>query len=424
MDARSLFRTAGDTPHFVVSEGGQIVEPPFVPYKRQLITAWSGMQNSAPIGMQSGGAYTLNQGRTRGQIGNANCRDIAFHDMQAYMTPGSGLIVDGPPNGATIRRAIEVGTTTTLGLYGGSSAGVLMSPGGRAVSDILNMTLAAESQPYFRFTRAVPTPASDTLSGFNMNAPGSQGFRTIGGSQLGGNGTMNNSGSGSGPALWPWMVSGIPDVMMSAFRVIGDSIAQYLNDTNTSTTGGYIKRGMASVGGHPAVWQYVVIDGNRQAQMIPSVSPQALLDLEYMSHVIMECITNDIAAGTDFATIQQRFISFATQVKTTLGPYDLPVMMIAMCCLNRSGFTGAMNTIKNQYNDWILAGAIWNGRRYCDYAIDMRPYQGDPALYSDGTHPRTADHIAMSIPFAEALVPCMNPRWRPIGYDNFITVPL
>ncbi|QIG71421.1 SGNH/GDSL hydrolase family protein [Rhizobium phage RHph_TM39] len=390
------------------------------PTKRQLVASWCATPNLAPSLMASGGSYTANQVRNAHKIGRANIKDLRIQDIQARLTPGSGAEVASPAATSIWRRAIEIGSTTYPATYSGAISKDLVSGGLIETDNIVGAFALANSQIFTRGTRTVKNattgvfdPALDNINGVNMVGPSSQGFRTVGGAQVNSVGAMNASGSGGGNAVWPWMITGIPDVPMAACRVIGDSIAQYLNDTNTGTTGGYIKRGLNNINGETFVWQFAAVDANKMQLQTPALAPLQWVNLDLLTCVILQCITNDIAANRTLAAIKADFISIATAVKNTIGPYGLPLLMVAVCCLNRGTFTGAQNTVKNDYNNWILSGA--DG--YCDVAIDMRPYQGDPNSYpSDTIHPGQTDHANMAPYFAAAMAPMLDPYWVPPNY--------
>ncbi|WP_210258856.1 hypothetical protein [Rhizobium sp. WYCCWR 11152] len=387
------------------------------PTQRQLIASFTSVPNLAPITMNSGGSYTVNQMRVGHDVGRANCRNIRIQDVQFRVNPGAGTELSTPVATSTWRRALEIGSTTYVATYDGGAATKDLVAGGLIETDTIPTAVAAaNSRIFVRGVRTVVDPTTGQINGVNMNAPASQGFRTVGGNQIAGNGAMNNSGSGGGNVVWPYLITGIPDIPMACGKVVGDSIGQYLNDTNTSTTGGFIKRGLQNVNGEVIPWQFQGVDANKMQLQTPTLAPLQQQGLELLTFVIMQCITNDINANHTLAQVKADFIEIATRVKTTIGPYGLPVLMIGLACLNRGPFTGAQNTVKNDYNNWLGAGA--DG--YCDVYIDLRPYQGDTALYTDGIHPRSADHIAMATPFAAAMAPMLDPYYRPPGYVSLV----
>lgn len=404
--------------------GGGVVHP--APTQRQLIASFCAEPNLAPTLMAAGGSYTANQIRNGHVIGPANCRDPIIHDIQIRINSGGGAEVSSPAATSIWRRALEQGATTTPATYDAGAISKDMLAGGKIATDIIPVPgnlLAAGSSIFTRATRTVKNagtgvfdPALDNINGMNMNGPSSQGFRTVGGAQVNGNGAMNASGSGGGNTCWPWMISGIPDVPMAAGRVVGDSIAQYLNDTNTSTTGGYIKRALNNVNGVVMPWMFCALDANKMQNNTPALAPLQWTDIEYLTWLMMQCSTNDVAASRSLVQMQTDFIACSTKTKTTIGPYGLPVLMLASCCLNRGTFTGAMNTVKSDFNTWLLAGA----GGYCDGAYDGRPYQGDPAGYSDNIHPTTTDHINMAGPLATFMTPFLDPYYRPPGYVSMV----
>jgi hypothetical protein len=200
---------------------------------------------------------------------------------------------------------------------------------------------------------------------------------------------------------------------MAACKAIIDSIGQYLYDSNTATSQGMIARALQNVAGEVIPWQKQGVDANKMTLQTPTAAPLQQNGLELLTFVIEQCATNDIAASRSLAQLQADFIAISTVVKNTIGPYGNPVLMVGLACLNRGTFTGAMNTVKNAYNDWLAAGA--DG--YCDVYIDLRPSQGDPATYPNDTiHPGPTNHANMAVDLAAALVPLLDPFWVPLNY--------
>jgi hypothetical protein len=403
------------------SSGAGVVHP--TPTQRQLIASFNGVPNLAVTAMQSGGAYTANQGRVGHDVGRGGVQanSVRVQDVQFLVTPGTGIEASSPAaagSDSIWRRAIEISTTTYVATYAGSAQSAAMPAGGNIeTDDITHPAITAGTRIFTRFVRNLSDPTTGFINGINMNGPASQGFRTIGGNQIAANGALNSSGSGGGNAVWPYMLTGIPLIPMAAARVGIDSIGQYKDDTNTSTTQGYIARGLQNVAGEFFPWQKQGIDGQKIANMTPTATPLQQLSLNRVTVYILQAVTNDIAANRTLAQLKADFTAIAQVVKTTVGPYGLPVLMVGLCCLNRGTFTGAQNTVKTDYNDWLIAGAD----TYCDLAIDLRPYQGDPLTYpNDTVHPGPTDHANMATPFAAAMAPFLDPYYRPPGYVSFL----
>lgn len=375
--------------------------------------------------MAAGGSYDTNHLRNGHQVGSSGAYDLMIHDEQIRINSGGGAEVASPAATSTFWRAIEINGVTYPATYDGGAANKDMLSGGRIATDVIPGAIAqANSQIISRGSRRVKnattgvfTPASDNINGINMVGPLSQGFRTVGGLQVNGVGAMNASGSGGGNALWPRMVSGIPFFPMAAGWIIGDSITQYLADANTAAAGGFAKRALNNVNGQVIPWMISALDAAKMQNMTPALAPLTWAYIQYVTFVMLCSSTNDIAANRTIDQLKADFIAIATKVKTTIGPYGLPVLMVATCCLNRGTFTGAQNVVKNAYNDWILAGA--DG--YCDIAFDGRPYQGDVTTYpNDEIHPGPTNHAAIAAPLSTVLAPLLNPRYRPPGYVSMV----
>ncbi|MGO8269239.1 hypothetical protein ACC862_24055 [Rhizobium ruizarguesonis] len=389
--------------------------------RRQLVATFCGEPNLAPTLMAAGGSYDTNNLRNGHYVGRSDVYDLMIHDEQIRMNTGGGVEVGSPAATQRMRRALEINGVTYPATYDGGAIYKDCLTGGRIATDVIagaaatagSQIITRGSRTVFNATTGVFTPASDFINGINMVGPLSQGFRTIGNAQVNGVGTMNASGSGGGNALWPRMVSGFASIPMAACWVIGDSLTQYLADLNTATAGGFAKRALNNVNGEVIPWMISALDGAKMQNMVPLLAPLTWSYISYVTFVMLCTITNDVAANRTIEQIKADFIAIATKVKTTIGPYGLPVLMVACCCLNRGTFTGAQNVVKNAYNDWILAGA--DG--YCDVAFDGRPYQGDVNTYPNDTiHLGPTNHADVAAPLAETLEPLLDPMWQPDGY--------
>ncbi|MBY5570821.1 hypothetical protein HFO55_26915 [Rhizobium leguminosarum] len=61
---------------------------------------------------------------------------------------------------------------------------------------------------------------------------------------------------------------------------------------NTSTTGGFIMRGLQNVNGEVIPWQFQGVDANKMQLQTPTMAPLQQQGLELLTFVIMQCITN------------------------------------------------------------------------------------------------------------------------------------
>lgn len=380
-----------------------------VPTNYQLVGTSVGVPNLLPIAM--GGSNTSNQYRIGHDIGPANISRMQIMDAQFRIVNGSGVEASSPLADSTNQRRLEIGTKTFQATYDGvGNVSKVLSAGGLIRSDdIVGAYAPAGTRVFTRGYRTVPL-VTDSVGGVELNGPASQGFRTTGANQIAGNGSLNNSGTDSGPAAWPFLLLGVPDRPMGAVMGKGDSILEYLNDTNTSTTQGFFTRTFNNVGGQFFPWHKQAVNANKLSQQIPANSPLQLQALPYVTVCHIQLGTNDLAANADLPTMKANFIALATAVKNTTGPYGLPVLVVSTTIIRRTTFTGAQNTVKDAYNLWLMSGA--DG--YSDFCVDIIAAAGDPTNYTDGIHPRSVDHANIAIQFSAAMLPFLvDPLYRP-----------
>lgn len=377
--------------------------PRLIPTNYQLVGTSCSVPNLLPVALGTGN--TNNQYRVGHDIGPANISRMQIMDAQFRITNGSGVEVSSPAADSTNQRRIEIGTKTLQATYDGvGNVSKVLSAGGLIRSDdIVGAYAPGGTRVFTRGYRTVPL-ITDTLGGVELNGPASMGFRTGGANQIVGNGALNNSGTDSSPAAWPFLLLGIPDRPMGAIMGKGDSIMEYLNDTNTSTTQGFFTRTFNNVGGQFFPWQKQAVNANKLSQQTPANSPLQLQALPFVTLVHIQLGTNDIAASVDLPTMKANFIALATAIKSTIGPYGLPLQVITTTIIRRTTFTGAMNTVKDAYNLWLMAGA--DG--YSDFCVDIIAAAGDPTNYTDGIHPRSVDHAAIAVQFSAAMMPFLN----------------
>lgn len=377
--------------------------PRLVPVNYQLVGTSCGVPNLLPVAMGTGNLN--NQYRVGHDIGPANISRMQIMDAQFRITNGSGVEVSSPLADSTNQRRIEVGIKTFQATYDGvGNASKVLSAGGLIRSDdIVGAYAPAGIRVFSRGYRTVPLE-TDTFGGVELNGPASQGFRTAGGNQIASNGALNASGTSSSPAAWPFLLLGIPDRPMGAILGKGDSILEYLNDTNTSTTQGFFTRTFNNVGGQFFPWHKQAVNANKLGVQIPTLAPLQLQAVPFVTLVHIQLGTNDIAASVDLATMKANFIALATAIKSTIGPYGLPVQVITTTIIRRTTFTGAQNTVKDAYNLWLMAGA--DG--YSDFCVDIISAAGDPVNYTDGIHPRSVDHGNIAVQFSAAMIPFLN----------------
>ncbi|MBB4437381.1 MULTISPECIES: hypothetical protein [Rhizobium] len=402
---RSLISPIG---RYSISGRGQggVVRPD--PTQLQLVAGDTHFPNGAPVALA--GSNTNGQGRNGHKVGPSKVKNLVIVDAHAMVTPGSGVESNIPANTMTWQRAAEKlssGNTPVRALYAGGNTKV-SNPGELIFTDpVPGMEWDADTVNYTGFYRTVPL-VTDTMSSVTNNSIGSAGFRTSGGSQLlrSGGGTLNNSGTTGGPACPPAMVLGIPYVPMACVIMIVDSIGTYKDDTNTSTTQGFMARAMRDVAGHCFPWHKQGIDANKiQNQMVAAAPVQKLL-WPYVTDIFIQLGTNDIAASADLATMKARFLDLADYAYNTVGPYGCYLRIHASSIIPRGTLTGAQNTVRNDYNAWLAAGADGRLTKYHDIIAAAGDYNTYPA---DTIHPGPTQHAAMAAVVAANMVAYVDP---------------
>jgi hypothetical protein len=376
------------------------------PVNHQLIAGFTGVPNGSAV--QKTSSYAANQGRNGHDIGNANCSRIKIVDVQFKITAGSGVESGAAAATSTWQRSVENGTITTRATWDGGSTTADLVNSGLIISDEINITWAKNSRNYTRFYRTVPSD-TDSFSAMTLNSIASQGFRTVSGNQLMSNGSLNNSGTGSGPAIWPALILGIPDVPMPAICIVGDSIATYLNDTNTSTTQGFLTRAMQNVNGVVFPWHKQTIDANTLGNQQLASAPLQKQLWPYCTDLLIQLGTNDIANSASLATMKTRFTDLASYARGLIGPYGNRLRIHATSIIPRGTYDSARNIVRNDYNAWLAAGA--DG--LIDQYHDINAAAGDFTTYpSDQIHPGVTDHANMAAVVAANMVPYLDPYYK------------
>ncbi|ASR06685.1 hypothetical protein CHY08_05900 [Rhizobium leguminosarum bv. viciae] len=405
---RPLFSPIG---RYSISGRGQggVVRPD--PVNLQLVTGDTYFPNGPPVAL--GGSNTNGQGRNGHVVGPSKVKNIRFVDAHAYVAPGSGTETNSPAAACTWQRAAEKLTginTPVRALYSGANTGV-SNPGELIFTDpIAGMEWDADTTNYSGFYRTVPL-VTDGMSAVTNNGVGSAGFRTTGGSQLlrAGGGVLNNSGTSSGPACPPAMVLGIPYVPMACVIGVLDSIGYFKDDTNTSSTQGFFARAMRNVNGHCFPWHKQGIDANKIQNQMVAVAPVQKRLWPYVTDIFIQLGTNDISAGADLATMKARFLDLADYAYNTVGPYGCYLRIHASSIIPRGTLTGAQNTVRNDYNAWLAAGADGRLTKYHDIIAEAGDYNTYP---NDTIHPGPTPHAAMAAKVSAGMAPYVDPYFE------------
>ncbi|ASS56898.1 SGNH/GDSL hydrolase family protein [Rhizobium leguminosarum] len=361
----------------------------------------------------SGTGNPNNQGRNGHRVGPYRASNLVIVDVHAMVTPGSGAEVLLPGNIITWQRAAEKLTavnTPVRALYGGQNTKV-SNPGDIIFTDpVAGMVWDGDSTNYTGFYRTVPDAAS-AFSSVTLNGIGSQGFRTTGASQLlrAGGGTLNNSGTTAAPACPPAMVLGLPEFPVGSVIIVVDSIGTYKDDTNTSTTQGFLARAMRSVSGHCFPWHKQGIDANTLNNQEVADAPIQKQLWKYVTDIFIELGTNDIGSGASLATMKARFLDLADYARSTVGPYGCYLRVHASSIIPRGTFASAENTIRNDYNAWLAAGADGRLDKYHDVIAEAGDYLTYP---NDEIHPGSTPHINMAAKVAANMAPYVDPYFE------------
>jgi lysophospholipase L1-like esterase len=386
------------------------------PTNMQLVANFTGISNGAAAAMTA--TYTGNPGRLGHKMGRVGARNIRIRDDAVRIVSGSGTEnISAPANNTTFERAlerlVETTRTTTRALYAGANSAVL-APGGSILSDIVVPRLEADENFWTRFYRTVPDPANDQLLAMDNAGPDQQGFRTAGASQLLNTGSLNASGTGGGPSHFPTGIYGIPDVPLAAVTLVGDSIANRQNGTNTAATGGAWAQALNNVDGHAVPFCRQTVGGNTMNAQSSANAPKQKQVWGYTTDVMIALGTNDLGSlnsGTQaerLASMQARFTELATTARSIIGPYGNRLRVHAFSVLRRSSFDATQEAVRVAFNAWLAAGAGGLVDKYYDLAT----VAGDPATWAtDGTHPPQAVHDAMALVIAEGFRPFVNPYY-------------
>jgi len=197
-----------------------------------------------------------------------------------------------------------------------------------------------------------------------------------------------------------------PEVSLALF---GDSIENYVNDTNSSgingTTGGMYVRPAWGVNGRNIPWSNISRT-NAQAVVTSGSCVKRLAVLRYATHMLTDYGTNDVLAGTASATIQAA-LQKLWGLSKSFGVSRVEQSNIIPRTTSTDGFITVVNQtpqtnygvggIRDTLNTAITANVGSNG---LDALLDLNSVLQDqttttawiapPAQTADGTHPSGA----------------------------------
>jgi hypothetical protein len=194
-----------------------------------------------------------------------------------------------------------------------------------------------------------------------------------------------------------------PEVSLALF---GDSIENYLNDTNSSgingTTGGMFVRAAWGVNGRNIPWTNISRT-NSQAVIASNTVVKRLAVLRYATHMLTDYGTNDVLAGTASATIQTSLQRIWTIAKN-FGVSRVEQSVILPRTTSTDSFVTVANQtpqtnygaggIRSTLNTALVANV---GSNNLDAILDLNSvlqdqttttaWKAPPAQTNDGTHP-------------------------------------
>lgn len=400
-----------------------ITPPPIIPYKPQIVATRCGIFNSSRQGTASARTDLRIEGRRFHFIGNQAVSQLQMLIPGFIITnAGSGEHLLG--NTFNYEGAIELIAPSTFleAFFLGNAVPYTVQQGiAHVKSDpITPFDMAAGTKFWSRQACSVsvdtlfipasgqPTTATDT--GFISPATVSQVPAT-------GNMTVPSGGTAFGGNL-PIIV-GIPTKPMVSVCILGDSIATGTGDTVDNASGaiGYPARGLVSVHGFSMPWLWETVGSDLFSENLLTNAPLKRALWQYVTHLICELGTNDIAAATSLATMQGYATGIWQAAKRVIGPYGKP-LTVAQCLMtprttstdswataaNQTPVAGfAVGGVRDQFNAWVKTQV---GGGLLDAFVDPNQYVEDPAVPGvwltngtpnvptiDGLHPTQAYHI-------------------------------
>lgn len=344
-------------------------------------------------------------------------------------TVSSDVEVDGA-NDITVRAAIEVydgSAFVTKGLtFNGAESVVISGRAGLVVSDPLGITLAPGQ--LFAVRTNVQVTSGDVFPTAGINHGGS--YASYDPHQAGWTGNLikntsatvvYNTGTITGTLVQGFShmaILGEVAEYAPAVVIYGDSIGRGSGDSVSSNmlygnTSGFVCRGLRLSSDYVIPAALLAFDGETMAayggdtQSSGIKNARRLSMMNWATHVVFECGTNDLVSGPSLATMQTRFrtawgrardrglkVAQTLVMPRTTGTYT-----------SAAGQTPVTNfaagELRDDVNEWI---ATQVAAGYLDYVIDPNVYVEDPAApgkwistggtarTADGVHPNTQGH--------------------------------
>lgn len=337
------------------------------------------------------------------------------------------------PNDVKVRVALEQLTPIAVprASFLGAVDFTLPAGVGHIISEPIGISAAAHEVLISQMSMEVSSgqfwPASQLASTINgILALQFASVKTGSESQVGSfswNGTGRTSGAS--PAVTAWLAK--PKYNYPSVAITADSIGDGSGETSGDGFGnyGWICRGLYNVGNDNRAIPYIRISRpgdsfNTYTNASGNKGTRRLALLEYVSYLVSQMGTNDIANGTSFDNVKSRMQFMWQQGKNRgLKVYQCLIMPRSSSSdgwttvngqtANVAGFT--VGGVRDQINDWIPTQV---GQGLLDGYIDPNPYvESAPGsnkwlanMTGDGVHPLPAGHLAASTAsraFANAL---------------------
>jgi lysophospholipase L1-like esterase len=273
-----------------------------------------------------------------------------------------------PTGNVYIRAGVETATSGRLPVFFGGSRDGKGEPGARLVSDVIPLDGAAGDFIWSVTLATAGGPASAPVAGttipLNWTAVTANGEGGSNGTGVPTDRTLTGTVSSTQLAiLAPNAVLAVgARAVVPSVAVIGDSIAMGQGDAALLTDGGFIVRAL-----DPALKPYVrVAKGSELAQnfVAYATSRRRRQMLQWATHAVINYGTNDIFGGRTLAQAQADLIALwltmwranAKVWQTTISPRTTSTDGW-ISTANQTKNTSAQDTIRQNLNNWLRAGA-------------------------------------------------------------------
>ena len=345
---------------------------------------------------------------------------VPIHGLRlvyANFVVGAGTGEAPGANPITISAGVEPDYTPafTVPVTFGGRLQTTLDPGAIMISDVVTGLSIATMADFHVRTALIVTSAGMTWpEGYYAFEPGDAAYDSNAAtSQVYGTGALAVPAGGVGSAgggYGPLAVLGYTADGQVAVAYLGDSIADGTGDTTVTLIDGYIARGLQSVDGGPIPYARLSRGSDSlYANTAPfGMRKRALFD--YATHGIIALGTNDIAAGTSFASLKDLVLEISTEMRRRGLWVVMPTLWPRTTSTNGwadaagqtllTGFT--VGGTRDQFNGWIRSGA--DG--LIDDYYDVNEIAEDPAHPGkwntngtagyptiDGIHPTSYFHV-------------------------------